>query len=386
MSFVIAKLKSASLLILFVLTFAGFSLSQDNTRNEKLDSLIFAYFENNDFEKAEKTAQEVLKNNLLDTNIFSVNANTILGIINKNRGYYISSTEHYLSALNDARSIKDSGRQSAILNNLGTLYKLQNNYNKAITYFSESLELERRVSDQNIGQQSIRYYNLADTYLAMDSLDLALSHFNNSLLLEQKMNNREGLLYAYLGIIDVYFKMGNAFQSTMMLEKVNQFLPVKNIELNVLYTFTRSKYNFLQNDLDEADAYVNEALNMAQENHLEFLLPELLGFKIEILRKKEKWEQLSETYQTYFDMKEQYNSQMIKSKIDDLNYQNELNIKQIEVQTLRRQKKAVEQEMNMQNKVKLFQGRLLIFILALLLLTIIFMFFGVKELRQINTP
>jgi tetratricopeptide (TPR) repeat protein len=386
MSFVIAKLKSASLLILFVLTFAGFSLSQDNTRNEKLDSLIFAYFENNDFEKAEKTAQEVLKNNLLDTNIYSVNANTILGIINKNRGFYISSTEHYLSALNDARSIKDSGRQSEILNNLGTLYKLQNNYNKAITYFSESLELERRISEQNIGQQSIRYYNLADTYLAMDSLDLALSHFNNSLLLEQKMNNREGLLYAYLGIIDVYFKMGNAFQSTMMLEKVNQFLPVKNIELNVLYTFTRSKYNFLQNDLDEADAYVNEALNMAQENHLEFLLPELLSFKIDILRKQEKWEQLSETYQTYFDMKEQYNSQMIKSKIDDLNYQNELNNKQIEVQTLRLQKKAVEEEMNMQNKVKLFQGRLLIFILALLLLTIIFMFFGVKKLRQINTP
>lgn len=89
---------------------------------KKLDSKAFSYFEKNNPKKAEETAYQILE---LEKNkkvsIFQVNAYTLLGIINKNRGFYINSLENNLHALNLSEQLKDSGRISACLNNIGVI-------------------------------------------------------------------------------------------------------------------------------------------------------------------------------------------------------------------------------------------------------------------------
>lgn len=357
---------------------------QIEANNERLDSLAFMYFESNQFDEAEKTSKKILAINSLDTNIYRVNANTLLGIINKNRGYYISATEHYISALNDARSLQDKGRQSAILNNLGTLYKLQHNYQKAIDFFKESLDFEKDLN--NPVQTSIRFYNIADTYLELDSLDLALSFFNNSLLIEQKIQDKIGLIYAYLGITEVYIKMGNSFESELMIRKIDELSPIENAELKILFEFTRAKHALVSEKPLKAERKINEAIKLGRNTGMDYLKPEMLKFKIEVLTEMGSYKDLSSTYREYLEVSENLNNQMIRNEIYDLNYQNELNQKQLEVEKLRTERKRSKKAKEKDLQIRKFQQRIIIFILGLLVLSIILVFLGVRKMKKMNTP
>lgn len=367
-----------------LLALISFSYGQSNQENERLDSLAFALFESDSFEVAEQTAQEILSLNKLDTNLYRINANTLLGILNKNRGYYISSTEHYLAALNESILINDKARQSVILNNLGTLYKLQENYPKALEYFKRSLQIELELSKVNRSQRSIRYYNIGDTYLEMDSLELALSYFNNSLLLEQEINDLVGINYAYLGITDVYLKMNNAYQSSLMLTRIEKYAPFENIELRALYEFSISKLRYLEGKYEESLANLGSAFKIVRENKMEFMLLELMRFELDILREMKQWKVLSQKYQQYLDLKSELNNQQVKNKIDDLNYQNNLKLKQLEVEALRSEKKQALDEKVMEEKVSDFTERLLVYLLLLLITAVVFVFVGARKLNQME--
>lgn len=364
------------------LLYSFLSLSQHNKESAYLDSLSFAQFENSEYSKAEISAKKLFNLNLLDTNIYRINANTLLGIINKNRGFYISSTEHYLEALNDATLINDTARQSALLNNLGTLYKLQQNYISAIDYFKKSLRLEKSLN--NPEQQSIRFYNLAETYLAIDSLDMALSFFNNSLLLEQKRDYKAGIIYAYIGITDVYLKMGNAFQSELMIKKIHNLFPTNNVELQIFYEFLQAKYAFLIRDYKIAVEKIQNSIELANSSDLEYILPELILFRMKILKETEPSSELSDAYQDYFAITEKLNSQMIRNKMNDLNYQNELKIKQLEVEALRIDKEIANANQLKESRIRQFLQRILIFILGLLTLCLVLVFVGVKKMNHIE--
>lgn len=370
-------------LLSFLFCVSQILLCQATSSNEKLDSLAFSHFENNEFEKAEETAKEMLNVNSLDTNIYRINANTLLGIINKNRGYYISATEHYISALNDARALEDMGRQSAILNNLGSLYKLQHNYQNAIDYFKMSLELEKDLD--NPAQTSIRFYNIADAYLEADSLDLALSFFNNSLLLEQKIENKMGLIYAYIGITDVYIKMGNEFQSALMIGKIEELSPIENAELEILFEFIKAKQAFISKDYNEAKRNIDESMKLAKQSGISYIEPDMLKFRIKVLKEIGSFQELSMAYQKYLEVSETLNSQMIRNEIYDLNYQNELNQKQREVEKLRAEKRRSKIAKEKDLQVRKFQQHLILFILGLLVLSVVLVFLGVRKMKKMNT-
>lgn len=169
---------------------------------DRLDSIAFAALENGlpDIEKkANRLLDKSVRNNSL---LHEINAHTLLGIVNKNKGYYITSINHYFNALNAAELRKDTGRVSACYNNIGSVYQLQENYLKSLQYFRKSLKLEEKLD--NPLQKSIRLYNKGDVYRELDSLDLALNYFNQSLLIEERYQNQEGIMYALLGMADVY--------------------------------------------------------------------------------------------------------------------------------------------------------------------------------------
>lgn len=359
------------------------SNSQDDAESFYLDSLSFAQFQNNEYSMAEANAKKLFNLNLLEANIYRINANTLLGIINKNRGFFISATEHYLDALNDATFISDTARQSAILNNLGALYKVQHNHTNAIYYFEKSLALEKILN--NPEQESIRFYNLAETYVAKDSLEMALSFFNNSLLIEQKIENKIGIVYAYIGITDVYLNMNNAFQSELMIEKLNGMFPINNVKLEISFEFLQSKYAFLLKKYDLAEQKITLAIDQAKTNNLEFLLPELLLFRVKILKENKSLLKLSEAYQEYISVTETMNSQLIRIEINDLNYQNELKRKQIEVETLRIDREIANASQFKENRIIQFLERILIFILGLLVLSLVLVILGVKKMKHLES-
>lgn len=252
------------------------------------DSVAFSAYESNQenvLEIADKFKDASLKE---APSIYQVNAFTLLGIINKNKGYYVSSVEYYNEALEVAIAINDQGRISACYNNIGSVYQIQENFDKALYYFKKSLDIEESLNTPL--QKSIRLYNLGEVYRELDSLTLALSHFNSSLIIEKKFNNDEGIVYALLGIADIYLKLDRAADANISLEEVKPYLSKSNIETEILYNARLGEVYFLQGKLDLSLSKLRKAKKLSEKHDTKVHLMDIYEKEIEVKTAKDKQE------------------------------------------------------------------------------------------------
>lgn len=231
-----------SCIFLLMLFFGSSTFAQTSKELDELnvlDSIAFIALETNNSDVVEKA------NKLLNTGIYygspvhQINAYTILGIVNKNKGYYVTSVDFYQKALIVAEESNDKGRISACYNNIGSVYQIQENYGKALYYYKESLAIEDKLN--NPIQKSIRLYNLGEIYREMDSMTLALSHFNSSLLIEKEQKNDDGVVYALLGIADIYLQLGKLTDARISLDESEIYMDNSGVEIQVLYGILRGR-------------------------------------------------------------------------------------------------------------------------------------------------
>src|SRR5574343_575325 len=130
------------------------------------------------------------------------------------------------------------------------IFQLQEKHKQAIDYFNQSLEIEKKL--KNPLQQSIRFYNIGESYKALKKFDLALTYFNNSLLIEQRAKNNEGIVYAELGISDVYIHIKRFTDALITLERVHPKISPNAIEETILYAKLMGELKLNQDDLDGA--------------------------------------------------------------------------------------------------------------------------------------
>lgn len=244
-------------LILFLLIFfSKLSLAQTNELY-LLDSSAFAALESNAPDITEQANVLLEAGKKANAPIQQINAYTILGIVNKNKGYYVTAVEFYNKALEVAESANDIGRISACYNNIGTVYQIQENYSKALSYFQQSLDLEEQL--ENPLQKSIRLFNIGDMYREMDSLSLALINFNSSLLIEKEHRNNEGIVYALLGIADVYLRLDRNTDASLTLEEVDRYINANDPETQILQDLHYAELYRKQGKFDKALAAIKKA-------------------------------------------------------------------------------------------------------------------------------
>jgi len=344
-----------------------------------LDSAAFSEFESGNYDLADSLANQVIfEHGDAKPSIFSVNAYTLLGIINKNRGFYVSSIEYYIKALNDAEALNDAGRVSACLNNIGSVYRLQADYNRAIDYFKRSLLIEEKI-DVPL-QLSIRYFNLGECYLQLDSLDIALSFFNNSVLIEEKHKNNEGALYAYLGIIEVYLKMEALNEAYRLIEKVGERIQFSNTELRIIHLKLQGGY-FLKKDIFVlALESIEAGLTLSRQSNIRNHEIELWKLKIAVLKGMNNLLEVVKAYEQYVKLIEELNTSKIKNKIDELAYQNELYRKQLEIELLKEERQLADENRRIENQIFAYNSRMMYFLFASLIILIVLVIF---ELRRI---
>lgn len=342
---------------------------------KRLDSLAFDFYEKNETQKAEETAYLIIEKYSKTTqpSLFLINAYTLLGIINKNRGYYITSLENNIHALNIAEKNNDSGRVSACLNNIGVIYQLQSNYTQAIKYFTKSLIIEEK--KKNPLQKSIRYYNIGDCYKELDSFDIALSYFNNSLIIEEKFKNNEGIVFAYLGIAEVYLGLKNEFQAKMVLDKIEGRLKSEQIEEKIIYNKLLGNYHILVKNPSEALKYLNQAELLSEKNKISSHILEVYLFKIEAYEKQNDIISANREYKKYIQFNNELTNSEIKNKIEDLTYQNELTKKELEI-------KLVKEDRKLEQDLRIYGQKITWFVIAILVISVILILFGIKKLTD----
>lgn len=347
------------------ISFSSICFSQ-NTSLDELDSTAFTQLENND-PNVLKTAEIFLNESRKEPpSIYGINAHIILGILDKNRGYYVGSIQQYLSALKIAKSISDKGRQSACLNNIGTLYKIQENYEMAIQYFEESIEIEKQLD--NPAQKSIRFYNLGEVYSLVDSFDLALSYFTNSLLIEKKINNTEGINYAHLGICEVYIKSGRLKDAEQTLKAIT--LPENSnnsIEEQIIYFklsgFLEVKKSMYQLGLSK----IEKAISIANRYEMINYIPSLLLLKSECYNKMGMYKEALDILKKQNSITKELKSIKIKNQFADLTYQNKLLEKELEIKLLNEQKLLTEHNLKEHQLINSYSTRIIIFTIVMLI-------------------
>ena len=359
-------------LVLVFMFFMFFGvLSQDNI--SKINDIAFKSLENHSpktIDYADKLLK-LTKGN--DTSVYAINAYTILGILNKDKGYYVSSLNYYLKALNAAEKKKDNARISAALNNIGVIYRLQGDFKLAVKYFTKSLKLEDKLKKPL--QKSIRLYNIGDCYKEMDSFDLALSFFSNSLIIEQKNKKIQGEIYAFLGIAEVYNEIGQVDDAKRILDRINSKLKVNFIEQAILYNKLLGSYFFKINDLKKSLEVLWLAELLSEKNDLPIHLLEIYKIEIQILEKQKLWAQVAAKYKESTALSEKLIAIEIRNKVNDLMYSNDLNKKELEIS-------LIEEERNFANRLNVYNSKISWFLILLLAFIVAFIFYEFQKRKK----
>jgi tetratricopeptide (TPR) repeat protein len=274
--------------------------------------------------------------------------------------------------------IKDAGRQSACLNNIGAVYQLQKKYDQAISYYNQSLEIEKQL--KNPLQISIRYYNLGDCFKELDSLDLALNFFNNSLLIEKKHNNTEGIAYAKIGVAEVYERYGNTTDAKRILKELDLIIHKLLPDLRILYHVIKAKISLNENNL----AAVHEELRMAEElskqNKIRTHLLEIFEMQIMHLEANGDWKEAALKYREYIRLNDEMNSLTVKNQLDDLTFQNQLTRKELEIQFVQEERDLAKKNQQFEKDLRILGQKIIGFVLVILIGTVIFIVFGIRRL------
>lgn len=312
--------------------------------------------------------------------LFEINAFTLLGIINKERGFYVSALNNYIKALNTAEAQGDKGRESACLNNIGSIYQLQKKYERAKEYFLRSLSLEDSL-DQPL-QKSIRYYNLGDVYKEQDSMEIALTYFNNSLRIEQKLGNNEGVVYALLGIAEVYIAFDRKTDATIELEKIAKLIQPEATEEKIMYHYLMGKLAFSMNDLNGAINSFKRALKIGEEKNFRIHDEKLLLGLIDVYRKNQDFKSLSGAYEAYMNLVEELNNITIKNQLEDLSYQNELNKKELEISMIKEERDLAKKNEQLKEDINAYSTRIIWFLVLAIIGIFAFVFYVVKGISK----
>lgn len=359
------------LLLIAFLLIEGVGFSQDDL--VELDSLAFVALESHS-PKAEELAKQILRKTKEDyRSTHTINAYTILGIINKDKGYYVSSLNYYIKALNAAEKKKDEGRISSSLNNIGVIYQLQRNFQSAITYFSNSLKLEEKFN--NPLQKSIRYYNIGDCYKELDSFDLALSYFNNSLIIEQKYKNKEGIIYAYLGIAEVYLEIEQADNAKMILDKIKMNLKENYIEESIFYYKLLGAYFYKKNQMAEALSVLQTAQTISEKHNFPIHLVEIFKCQIIVYEKLNDIQSLAKKYKELTTLNDKLGAIEIRNKIHDLTYNNEIQKKDREIA-------LIEGERNFAEKLNVYNKKITGFLILVLVFIVGIVIYGLQKRKK----
>lgn len=354
--------------------------SQSNVaRLERLNNRVFAAYENSG-DSALLLAQDFVEMAKGSSTFYEVNAYTLLGILNKDRGFYVSAINNYLKALNAAEALNDFGRVSACLNNIGSVYQLQQNNEKAKGYFMKSLAIEDSL-DQPL-QRSIRYYNLGEVYKEQDSLEIALTYYNNSLRIEQKLENREGIIYALLGIAEIYITIDRLTEASFELDKVKAMIEKPDVEESILFNHLLSKLQLKRKQYTEALQSADLALKIAEEKKLIIHDEQILKARIEALEGIGDYEEMALTFKKIIALKDQLNSRAIKNQLDDLTYQNELNKKELELQLVKEERDLAEKNKSMEEDIAGYSARIIWFLIASIIGIFSFVIYALKKMTR----
>ncbi len=140
--------------------------------------------------------------------------------LNKALDYYTESLE-IRKAVNDQRGVASS------LNNLGIFYKNCGDYDKAVKYYKDALDINEKMG--NHGEVVVNLHAIGEIYYLMDQYDKSLDYLNRSMEMAKEYNFLNTMKEISNKISNVYVKKNN-YQKALKYYK--EFSSIKDSILN----------------------------------------------------------------------------------------------------------------------------------------------------------
>ncbi|CAF0779032.1 unnamed protein product [Adineta steineri] len=146
-----------------------------------------------------------------------------LGYVKDDQGDYEKAIWYYEQGLEIQEKSLSSNHPSLATsyNNIGIVYKNMGEYSKALSYYEKALEIEQKTLPSNHPSLATSYNNIGLVYDSMGEYSKALSYYEKALGIDQKTlpSNHPDLATSYNNIGDVYDNMGNYSKALSYFER-----------------------------------------------------------------------------------------------------------------------------------------------------------------------
>lgn len=286
-----------------------------------------------------------------------------IGLIYTNSGNYAKSLQANFKALELFEQSNNFYGESAILNNLGYCYLLQEDYNQAIVYLKKSIQVQE-TRDPTLN--SIALSNLGTCYLGLNQLDSARLFQHSAYEIATKIKNSREIGGSLKRLGDTYLKSDDYNLALEFYRKGIPHLIVSHNELFLSETYLGLANLFRStNQKDSSIQYANKTFSISQKN----------GFTKQIF---ESSTFLVSSYKEMKNVDSAFRYLELAREANDSMY-NQQKVKQFQNHELDEKLKVAEAEAALMKEKQERKQKLQLAAIAIGILTLIVMFFALSR-------
>jgi len=306
-------------------------LSSDSLKLEILGG-IFINHTNQDLRiRYANKALEIAKNS---NDLLWLHRSTLnIGYAYKKKGDLKKALDAFYQSASYAKEMNYKKGEAGVYSAIGSVYRVQENYLIALTYYNLGIEKLRALGDST--NLAISLMNTGELYRTNHKLDTALLYFNESgniftlknLKVVQAYNiGNIGLVYAEQGKHILAEK--NIVEATEILQKLGDNYPI-----SVYNTYMADIYK-AKGDLPRALEYAQHSYNLAMADGLKEQIRDASHTLSELYQETEEYKKAYHFQEVYLAYRDSINNEETIRKMADLRTEYEVSQKQIEVDLL----------------------------------------------------
>jgi len=162
-----------------------------------------------------------------------------LAILFKNLNKFEQSFNHFLTSANLFKELNMEREVGLLYSNLGGMFEERNSLNQAKKYLSQSIQILKKIDDENIISS---YINLGEVYEKEEKFDSAFFYFDKSYELSKFTSDKNDKFHAPYHLGDLLFKWGKIDEAKPLM---NEALDIFQQEMNKSTLSLKTKASFM---------------------------------------------------------------------------------------------------------------------------------------------
>ncbi|OEK07347.1 hypothetical protein A8C32_18090 [Flavivirga aquatica] len=265
-------------------------------------------------------------------------ANRVIGVAFWAQGHQDEALQYLIASQNTYKKIKDTEGVTNTILNIGMVYADLEQYDKSLNYYNKAVQ--KFMSLELTGRVATTFTKMGTIFINQDRIEEAKKYLNNALEIHTKNNFMYGIAEAHNRLGLLYIKKNQRTQAYYHIHRSmllgEQILDIDGLTSNYILL---GKIQRLDNDLELAEKNLNKGLKKAKNNHLK--KQELAAYKeLKELRKQQNEPEKALVFSDlYIKLKDSIFNMEKSKQIAYLEFENQLQKKEKEVQLLKTKEK-----------------------------------------------